>query len=223
MNRILSFFAVLLLYQSLYAAPDFFIRGLEGNWSDTPEEWKFTQTGDIYRLHIDRLTSSSSWKIATVDWTLQFGTHEAFSFEKAMKCVAGDGNNFRVPQQGGEECVVNGATLIFDYSNASVPTLTVVPDLYLTGEFNNWNNTQENYRFRYDNGIFTLSVGRLSGEFKIAAGITPQWTIEYGCSSEIELKQPTLCQLNGPNMRLAEPADYRLDISFDSDTHIITI
>lgn len=224
MKQFLTLLTLILYCFSAQAAPDFYIRGLGNNWDTTDASNKLTQNGSVYFIHLDEITSASSWKIATSDWSSQYGSVEAFAFNKKMVCKAGDGNDFRVPAQGTNTTVVHGATVIFDNSS-SEKTVTVVPDLYLTGGFNNWSNTQDACRFTYDyiKDSFSLSVTQLSGEFKIAAGITPDWEIQYGCSTKIALDNPVTCQLNGANMKLADDMQTDIAMTFENSTKRLTI
>jgi len=181
----------------LMAGPVFYLRGLDGNW-DALDKYKFDENSGIYTLYLDNLKSGTKFKIATADWSLQFGSKTAeLQFDAPMVCVAGDGND--IPTAN-----VAGVTLVFDYTDASEPRLTAVPDLYLAGQFNNWSNTDSSKKFKREGDIYTLSVSELSGEFRIAAGITPDWTVEYGGPSNIELDKDYDC-IAGPgnNMSLS--------------------
>lgn len=56
------------------------------------------------------------------------------------------------------------------------------PDFYLAGSCNGWTPNSPNYKFTEDNGVYTLSLPVLTGDFKIT---TSAWEIQYGCASKI--------------------------------------
>lgn len=200
----------------LMAGPVFYLRGLDGKW-DALDQYKFEESGGIYTLYLDELTSGSDFKIATADWSLQFGSETTeLRFDTPMICVAGDGHN--IPTAN-----VAGVTLVFDYTNISAPELTAVPDLYLAGDFNSWSNTDSSKKFKREGNLYTLSVSELSGKFRIAAGITPNWTVEFGGQSDMELDKDYDCIAgSGNDMSLKD--DYgAVDITFNKATKKIRV
>lgn len=67
---------------------------------------------------------------------------------------------------------------------AVLPAQAQEPAVYLRGDISgNW-AVNETYRFALENGVYTLHVDQLSGDFKIA---TEDWaTVDYGASSAAE-------------------------------------
>lgn len=145
-------------------------------WSDHPD-FKFSQDNGVYTLHLDDLPDE--FKVVTADWNIQLGSVSDLVFETPMTCVNGYGNNFVRPA---EFETIAGVTLTVDMRGA-VPTLTVMPDLYLAGELNDWHNTEAEYRFSRNGDIYTLAVPELSGNFRIAGGTAPEWPVQYGGAS----------------------------------------
>lgn len=212
MKHLLLFLTYVALALPAMAGPDFYLRGHDGNW-DAREEFKFVENNGVYTLHVAALQSGKRFKIANADYSLQFGsTQGVLKFDTAMSCVAGDGNDITTPD-------VAGVTLVFDYADTSSPTLTAVPDLYLAGEFNSWSNTDASYRFTRNGDVYTLTVSELEGPFRIAAGITPDWTVEYGGQTDMAFGTEYDC-IAGPgnNMTLASGTDGPFTMTFNKQT-----
>lgn len=208
-------FAALCIGQTAVAAPDFYLKGYENDWG-AREELKFSENNGVYSLHVDKLDQTSfpyGFKIADANWNSQYGTRADFAFDTAMSCVAGDGNNFSLPSSVKS---VAGATFTFDYRNTSSPTLTVAPDLYLAGEVTGWSNTRPEYRFSEQDGVYTLELDRLSGPFRIAAGITDAWLVEFGGQKNMEAGKTYDCTTGaGNDMTLSGGALDKVVLTFN--------
>lgn len=215
--------AALCAGQMAMAAPDFYLRGYENDWG-TRSELKFTENNGVYRLHMDNLTPAmfpAGFKIADASWANQYGTRASFAFDHAMSCVAGDGNNFSFPTNVKS---VAGATFVFDYRNTSAPTLTVEPDLYLAGEITGWSNTNTAYKFTEKDGVYTLELPRLSGAFRIAAGISDAWTVEFGGQKNMTAGNTYDCIAGaGNDMTLADGALDDVVLTFNKSSRKLTV
>lgn len=205
---------------------DFFLTGYENKWT-LDDEFKFEQSGDVYSLHLDMINADKfpyGFKIAESAWSNQYGSTEDFPLDKTAKCVAGDGNNFYIPESIKS---ITGATLVFDRTNAANPTLTIRPDLYLAGAVNNWANTNADYRFAYNNGIYSLALENLDGEFRIAAGVNDQnddWLINYGGAQNMSAGNTYDCiEGSGNNMSLADGSKENIILSFDKENKTLSV
>ena len=85
---------------------------------------------------------------------------------------------------------------------------------YLTGTFNGWKPDQSQYQFKESNGIYTLKVSSLTGDFKVT---TSDWSQQFGCDSPIEYGKTYKCvrASNGHNMILSEGTANNILITFD--------
>ena len=136
-----------LAYHTTFAqAPELYVRGISDDWT-VQEKYRMVNDNGVYSLYIDELSSVYTFKICTEDYSLQYGSTDTFEFDVPMACINAYGNNFRVKQINGNSTTVYGATLLFDYSNPSAPTLTVCPDIYLAGDVTDWSNHKKGYRF----------------------------------------------------------------------------
>ena len=205
---------------------DIFLTGHENKWT-LDDEFKFEQSGDVYSLHLDLISEKKfpyGFKIAESGWARQYGSKEDFPLDKTAICVEGDGNNFYVPASIKS---ITGATLVFDLSDTSNPTLTIRPDLYLAGTVNNWANTHSDYRFAYNNGLYSLALDKLDGEFRIAAGVNDQnddWLINFGGAQDMEAGQTYDCtEGSGNNMSLADGSRENIVLSFDKDKKTLSV
>lgn len=191
MRKTLIFLSIYVVALTSLAAPDFYLRGFQNNWVSR-ECPRFVEENGVYFLHVDMLDETTvpyGFKISTGDDVDEEYIVDGFTYlDQLMKCVrpSGSGNNINLP--AGINSLA-GATLIFNYRNATGPTLRIVPDLYLAGEFNNWNNQDQRYKFsEIGNGYYSLVVPAVSAgeKFRIAAGAKDAWTVEYGGELEME-------------------------------------
>lgn len=225
MKKYLSAIAALCLCRAAWAA-DIYITGHENNWT-LDDEFKFQQSGEIYSIHLDLISAEKfpyGFKIAESGWSKQYGTKEDFPLDKTAKCVAGDGNNFYVPD---DIKSITGATIVFDKTDAVNPTLTVRPDLYLAGSINSWANTNADYRFAYTNGTYSLALDNLDGEFRIAAGVNDQnddWLINYGGAQNMSAGNTYDCiEGSGNDMTVAGGLIRNAMLTFDYNARKLTI
>lgn len=217
MRKYLSLIIVLCLCRTVATAADFYLVGKGNDWS-FKQEFKFSGNNGVHTLHIDSFNSAdfgNGFKIAEQGWKSQYGSTQAVAFNTPMTCVSGDGNNIRFP----ETMTVAGATLRFDITDASTPELTIVPDLYLVGAVTGWSNTRSDYRFNENNGIFTLVVTGLEGEFRIAGGANDangDWLLKYGGPTEVTPGNTyTLQAGSDTNMKLAGADTGSVLLTFD--------
>ena len=70
MKKFCALLALLCVAAVAFAGPDFYLRGHDGVWFEVRDEYKFKQEGDVYTLHVDKLTSEYAFKIATADYSI---------------------------------------------------------------------------------------------------------------------------------------------------------
>ncbi len=187
-------------------------------WSDHPD-YRFTESNGVYRLHVDALPSE--FKVTTPDWEQQFGTPDGLVFGQPMACTEGWGGNFVLPEG---VTSVAGATITVNLTNMVSPVITVMPDLYLAGDINDWNNTNSAYRFTENNGIYTLAVGELYDKFRIAGGTAPEWAINFGGAQNMEIGQTYDCtEGSGNDMTVAGGSIRNAMLTFDYNARKLTI
>lgn len=221
MKKFCALLALLCVAAVAFAGPDFYLRGHDGVWFEVRDEYKFKQEGDVYTLHVDKLTSEYAFKIATADYSIQYGSKDAFGYDTPMLCVEGDGNDFSIADFAG--AYVAGATLTLDRSNPEAVYLTVTPDLYLAGEMNNWNNCDPKTKFTFRDGVYTLALRELTGKFRIAAGIQPGWSVEYGASQGMVFGREYTCIPGPGNDMSMEQRFNNVIITFDKAAKTIRV
>ncbi|MCM1369689.1 MAG: CotH kinase family protein [Candidatus Amulumruptor caecigallinarius] len=87
-------------------------------------------------------------------------------------------------------------------------------DIYLRGEFNNWNADNE-YKFSLrEDGIYELKVNSLDGEWKLAGPVWGEGNVDFGGANNIKLNQPVLLEFSKGNCTLASPAE-NITLLFD--------
>lgn len=89
----------------------------------------------------------------------------------------------------------------FTFTDNETYSMPVPPaDLYLTGDFNNWNPADADYHFNAAGNIYELTYkGQLAGAWKITDG-TFDWT--FGMGESIELEAEAASWFNGQNFTL---------------------
>lgn len=196
-----------------------FLSCAENNWWSNHPDYRFTENGTTYTLHLASLPSE--FKVVTSGWEYQFGMSGAFIFDKPMTCTNGWGSNFTLPDG---ITAVAGATLTLDIANLAAPTLTVMPDLYLAGEVTGWSNTKEGYRFAEKDGIYTLAMTELTGEFRIAGGTTPEWLVKFGGAKNMSKGNTYNIAANSDdNMSLASGSTSNVLLSFDKANRTLAV
>jgi hypothetical protein len=95
------------------------------------------------------------------------------------------------------------------------------PTLYLRGGISSWNATDE-YKFTENNGVYTLTVAELSGEFKIADA---SWSNEanFGGATDIEIGTSYTLSDGGSNCTLKESAIADATITFTLATKELVV
>lgn len=192
-------------HASFAQAPEFYIRGISDDWS-IQEKYRMINNNGVYSIYVDDLSSAYTFKICTPDYVFQYGSTAIFEFDVPMPCINAYGNNFRVKQIDGNLTTVYGATLLFDYRNPSAPTLTVIPDLYLVGDINNWNNHMKGYKFEKDGDSYVLRTKNLNGRFKIVTAVAPAWDAQYGGATSIKSGKTYQLQRDGCDMTMDNPS-----------------
>ena len=96
------------------------------------------------------------------------------------------------------------------------------PDFYLAGSCNDWKPNLPDYKFTENEGVYTLYLETLTGDFKITTG---DWGQQYGCASKIEYGKTLDCVQsgNGYNITLPEDPAYNVVITFDYNPATKTI
>jgi hypothetical protein len=95
------------------------------------------------------------------------------------------------------------------------------PTLYLRGGISSWNASDE-YKFTENNGVYTLTVAELSGEFKIADA---SWSsgANFGGASNIEIGTAYTLTDGGSNCTLKESAVANATLTFTLATKELVI
>jgi hypothetical protein len=92
-------------------------------------------------------------------------------------------------------------------------------DIYLRGNFNNW-NTSDKFTTT-DNDTYTLNLSSLYGDFKIADAT---WTsVNYGGEDPVELNKEYQCTYEGKNLTLADGQVSNVTVTFVLSTKKLTI
>lgn len=226
MKKLLLTLITLIVFSPFSRGADYYLCGYNNKWN-FDENYKFTDLGNgIYQYHIEKINSdifSNGFKIAEKDWKSQYGATGALVVDRAISCVKGDGNNIKLSS---DIKSITGATLIFDISNQDKPTLYVRPDMYLSGSINNWSNTNENYRFTYNNSVYTLSLDQLNGDFRIAAGVNDKnddWMINYGGAQNMTAGTYDCIEGPGNNMSLSVQDRENVILTFDCNNKKLSV
>ena len=221
----IKFFPLLILILlapfSAFAAPDFYLRGHDGEWWEVRDQYKFQQNGDVYTLHVDQLASNYPFKVATSDFSIQYGSSDTFAYDKPLACINAVENNIAISPN--RDVTIAGATLTLDRTNPDAVTLTVTPDLYLAGESNSWNNRDAATRFSYHDGVYTLALRELTGSFRIAAGVSPAWTVEYGGRKNMKFDHEYPCITGPGNDMTMEQRFENVVITFNKEAKTIKV
>jgi hypothetical protein len=95
------------------------------------------------------------------------------------------------------------------------------PTLYLRGGISSWNATDE-YKFTENDGVYTLTVAELSGEFKIADA---SWSsgANFGGASDIEIGTAYTLTDGGSNCTLKESAVANATLTFTLATKELVV
>lgn len=116
--------------------------------------------------------------------------------------------------------------LTFDYNDkelslGAIPLDPGASGLYLAGAVNGWASDNEDYRFTEDKGLYTLTVPRLSGDFKI---VTKDWGLQFGCRSKVKYGKEYSCfhSPDGNNISLDEALGLDVVLTFDLDNMTLT-
>lgn len=93
-------------------------------------------------------------------------------------------------------------------------------DFYLTGSFNDWKPNLEANKFNEENGVYTLFMESLTGDFKIT---TPNWEEQFGCESVIEYGLTFSCIQSGDGYNMVLPDDpaKNITITFDYENKTV--
>jgi hypothetical protein len=104
---------------------------------------------------------------------------------------------------------------------AAVAVSAQNPTLYLRGGISSWNATDE-YKFTENNGVYTLTVAELSGEFKIADA---SWSngANFGGATNIEIGTAYTLSDGGSNCTLKESAVANATLTFTLATKQLVI
>lgn len=171
------------------SAVDLYIRGGNLGWTtaDCKEVNKFTDNGNgTYTITVETL--ESGFKIADNAW----GNN---NWGSAKDCVLDQ--DYTLTNSSGSENITikdkaiwSNVTITFNI-NTGVMRATgqaVAKDwstvtLYLRGTLNEWNSYTDAHKFTYADGIFSLSLPSLTGEFKVGDA---NWGDQFGFECPIE-------------------------------------
>lgn len=233
MRKLFTFaFSVLMAFGSFFAKaaavdsegmPIFYLKGNFGNngWA-VQDEYKFTRTGNVYSITIDRFNAlgDCEFKISNDDWTINYGADVTVDRSRYVPVVF-DGKNMRT--SGLKDAVIS-FTYDEDYPSETTikfvidgiepepelepePTPGKYPDVYLRGSFNNtgW-SANDKYKFSRNGNVYTLNITPANpidagSEFKIGDA---EWGIvDFGGEKQnitIDNTQTLLLILSGANL-----------------------
>lgn len=208
------------------SAADLYIRGGNFGWNaaDCKEANKFTDNGDgTYTITLETL--NSGFKIADSTWG-------ANNWGSASNCVldkdytltnSSSSGNIVIKDSGSWSNVTvtfNANTGVMRATGQAVAKDWSKVTLYLRGdEVNNWNNLTDANMFTYADGVFSLSIAALAGEFKVADA---DWSDVFGpeCTVEGTAKQ----YISNSNGNLCTTTDLiNVTITLNPETKVITI
>ncbi len=172
--------------------PTLYLRGDVNGWNCN-DQYKFSCDSEgVYTLKVAEL--NGKFKISDVDWAIQFGAPNEMTIapNQTYTMVHKDGNlegtNWIAES-------LKNVTLTFKYVANSNLELTVTaegvtppdpidpinpttyPELYVRGNMNGW-NCENAYKFSVNSeGVYSLTIPSLNGEFKISDA---DWKVQYG-------------------------------------------
>lgn len=143
------------------AYPDYYLAGEFNTWKPNLSAYKFAQNGDIYTLEMTEL--KGEFKITTSAWEHQYGSGRAMMPGTVYALTESDNSfNMTIADQSAKNI-----TLIFDNKNKTIE-ISLKPDLYLVGDFNNW-KISTSYKFAEVDGRYILYTKAFKGEFKVVS------------------------------------------------------
>ncbi|MDE5887841.1 MAG: hypothetical protein K2H46_09685 [Muribaculaceae bacterium] len=208
------------------SATKYYLVGGEYGWV-APNDYEFSKgENDVYTLNLDEL--KGSFKIVD-DKNTWYGKGEnAIELGTPYACVEGGAdNNFSF------EAVVKNAKLVFNSTNNTLTVTGTVEQggeddptdavYYLTGDFNNWTNPDENAKFtKQADGSYTLDVDKIIGSIKVTDGT---WEGNFGGTDEkLEIGVPYECAPNaGMNNIILANGIENAHVVFAPDSKTLTI
>lgn len=224
---LIAFIAVLASTLAATAAnPELYLRGewTNDSWAAT-ENNKMKESNGVYTITVPTL--SGKFKIADAKWEYNVSTGNTYmSLGKVYNC--GSGENMGVTG------TFTNATVTYYYEKQ----LVLITDnthqlkLYLSGEnFGKW-EYDEQYKMTENNGIYTITVPTLSGEFKIFNG---KWYvdtekiageengIDFGTGEESMVTgKPYTSYVEGGNMKMTNPVE-NATVTFNMTNNVVTV
>lgn len=205
----------------IFEYPTLYLRGGINNWG-TGDDYKFAQTDGIYTLTIPAL--EGDFKIADENWS---GAYTFSTGNNAMELnteytTSGTSENMKMAATK-----VLDVTFTFDYNNqtlkvtGTVPAVITYPTLYLRGAVNNW-GAPDAYKFSETDGVYTLTIDKLSGEFKIADN---SWGTEVSNGKQDMQLATTYSTLpkSSTNMKMADAEIANVTIVYNAVANTIEI
>lgn len=213
--------------------PDFYIAG---SWigdftNNTNSDYRLTMVKDkenVFRGKVPYIYQRFDNK--TCGFKLVAGIHGNWNWQYGDPTGMETGKPYSVRMNGSDMSVAEdlvNVTVTLDLNNMTVLLEKdydyVDKDVYLAGAINGWEATEAAYKFTQGpNGIFSLYLPSLTGEFKIVYDV---WGTQYGCEvSQLELGQiySLIKAGNGYNMELAK-ADKITDVTLRFDYYAETL
>lgn len=96
-------------------------------------------------------------------------------------------------------------------------------DIYLRGNFTNWEARPEYIFTETSKNIFELHLDHLSESFKLAGPVWGVGNVDYGYEAPIAVDRPTVLTWGGENITLAEGELDNVTLTFDWSTKTLTI
>ena len=182
--------------------PELYFRGAPLGW-DATDANKMTRENDVYTLKVEYI--AGEFKIADADWSADNSwstKNTAMVAGETYTCTTED----NIANMGMAN-ILTDATVTFNYTTKELKVEGTVNyvDLYFRGADAGWDATDANKMSR-EGDIYTITLDRLFGEFKIADATwsaTNSWSTQ---NTEMEAGTAYACQSwdNIPNMAMAQ-------------------
>ncbi len=215
-------------------APDFYvIGGGFGSWELKNESLKMTRSGNVY-TYTSESGINGAWKINDGTWAVSYGQGEA-----GMPVV---GTLYNVAFNGGDmtSTISEKVTITFTYVEGGQSTVLLTTDgddpnpptppetdyttwyFNVCGQYNNWQDNGVKFSADGKAEIKDLKLDNDGGKFKIKVwNGADQW---YGHSVAIVAGTPTVIELGGPDMTMADGAEGNVyNVAFDAKTNTMTV
>lgn len=115
---------------------------------------------------------------------------------------------------------VSNCNNLFNYNGGSGDDDDFPADIYLRGEINEWKAEPDYHFTKGNNGVYTLTLAKLSGEFKLGDA---NWKdVNFGNGTEIYLDTPVVLSYQGDNCNITDELE-NVTLKFVWDTKTLTV